>query len=212
MLDTPIDVAASMATFTNQAGFTQQHAGLNMWKSAADLDRYRHIIEGDRPEVVVECGTRWGGTAAWIADSFGVDVVTVDIAEPSFEAQSWPRVTFVLGSSTTSGSIERVTALVGGRRCVVILDSDHHGPHVEAEIRAYAPLVTPGCHLVVEDGLADLVNSKHARRFGRQIPAVGGPLTAIMRTLVGVDGWERDLEVEALSRVSHSPGGWWRRV
>jgi len=212
MLDTPIDVAASMATFTSHAGFTQQHAGLNMWKSAADLDRYRHIIEADRPEVVVEAGTRWGGTAAWIADSFGVEVVTVDIAEPAFEAQCWPGVTFVLGSSVAPDIVDRVTKLVDGRRCMVILDSDHHGPHVEAEIRAYGPHVTPGCHLVVEDGLADLVNSKHARRFGRQIPAVGGPLVAIVRTLVGVEGWVRDLEVEALSRVSHSPGGWWRRV
>ena len=212
MLETTIDVAASMATFTSQAGFTQQHAGLNMWKSAADLDRYRHIIEADRPDVVVEAGARWGGTAAWLADSFGVDVVTVDIAEPSFEAQCWPGVTFVLGSSIDQEVVEQVTKLVAGRRCMVILDSDHHAPHVEAEIRAYSPLVTPGCHLVVEDGLADLVNSKHARRFGRQIPAVGGPLAAIVRTLAGADGWERDLEVEALSAVSHSPGGWWRRV
>lgn len=211
MLETSIDVAASMTTFTSHAGFTQQHAGLSMWKSTADLDRYRHVIEATRPEVVVEAGTRWGGTAAWFADTFGVQVITVDISEPSFEAQSWPGVTFVLGSSVDPDVVAHVTGLVAGRRCMVTLDSDHHGPHVEAEIRAYGPLVTAGCYLVVEDGLADLVNSKHARRFGRQIPAVGGPLAAITRVLVGADGWERDLEVEALSPVSHSPGGWWIR-
>lgn len=212
MLETTIDVAASMATFSSSAGFTQHHSGLGMWKTVDDLDRYRQVIEATRPQVIVETGTRWGGHAAWLADSFGVEVITVDIAEPSYEAQTWPGVTFFVGSSTDPDLVARVGEQVAGRRCMVSLDSDHHAPHVEAEIRAYGPLVTPGCYLVVEDGLADLVDSKEARRFGRQIPAVGGPLVAIRRELVGSAGWERDLEVEALSRVSHHPGGWWRRV
>lgn len=211
MLETTIDVAASMATFGSTAGFTQEHAGLGMWKTTADLDRYRHVIEATRPEVIVETGTRWGGTAAWLVDTFGVEVITVDIAEPSYEARTWPGVEFVFGSSADPDVAARVGEAVGGRRCMVSLDSDHHAPHVEAEIRAYGPLVTPGCYLVVEDGLADLVDATEARRFGRQIPAVGGPLAAIMRELVGASGWERDLEVEALHPVSHHPAGWWRR-
>lgn len=212
MLETPIDVDASMATFADTAGFTQHHAGLGMWKTTADLDRYRHVIEKTRPEVIVETGTRWGGTAAWLADTFGVQVITVDVSEPSYEACTWPGVWFVAGSSIDPDVVARVTEEVSGRRCMVSLDSDHHGPHVEAEIRAYGPLVTPGCYLVVEDGLADLVDSKQARRFGRQIPAVGGPLAAVTRELVGAAGWERDLAVEGLSPISHHPAGWWRRV
>ena len=34
---------------------------------------------------------------------------------------------------------------------MVILDSDHSQAHVSAELSAYAPLVTPGCYLIVED-------------------------------------------------------------
>lgn len=212
MLETSIDVAASLATFASTAGFTQAHAGLGMWKTTADLDRYRQVIEKTRPEVIVETGTRWGGTAAWLADTFAVQVITVDIAEPSYEAQTWPGVTFYVGSSTDPDVAARVAETVAGRRCMVSLDSDHHSPHVETEIRAYGPLVTPGCYLVVEDGLADLVSSKEARRFGRQIPAVGGPLAAVVRELVGTPGWVRDLDVEALTPISHHPAGWWRRV
>ena len=34
---------------------------------------------------------------------------------------------------------------------LVILDSDHTQAHVAAELRAYAPMVTPGSYMIVED-------------------------------------------------------------
>lgn len=38
-----------------------------------------------------------------------------------------------------------------GERVMVILDSDHSLTHVAGELEAFAPLVTPGCYLIVED-------------------------------------------------------------
>jgi cephalosporin hydroxylase len=106
---------------------------------------------------------------------------------------------------------------------MVSLDSDHHSAHVQAEIDLLGrQFVTPGCYLVVEDGCFDLFardgQIDRARVGGSRIPEFGGPLDAIERQLGGdlpnpmtADLFWRDESVEALSPVSHSPCGWWRR-
>jgi len=210
-LETNVDVAASMATFDQREGFTQHYNGVDMWKTADDLARYELVLERSRPELVVETGTRWGGFAHWLADRHGLDVVTVDLGGIEYD-RAFPRVTSLVGDSVSGRIVDTVTALAAGRRTMAVLDSDHHASHVAAEIRAYGPLVTPGCYLVVEDGLADLAEAEAARRFGRCIPEDGGPLAAIEQELAGADGWVRDREVEDLTRISHHPAGWWRRV
>lgn len=45
--------------------------------------------------------------------------------------------------------------MVDGHRTMFILDSAHDAPHVAAELRAYAPLVPPGCYLIVQDGVVN---------------------------------------------------------
>lgn len=212
MRDTPIDITASIGSFGTKGGYTQHHGQLPMWKSADDLARYRRVLETTRPEVVVETGTKWGGTAAWFADLFAVDVITVDVTVERHAAPPHPRVTPIVGDSVAPAVVAQVVELVAGRPCMVSLDSDHHFAHVQAEIRAYAPLVTVGCYLVVEDALGDLVEGDDSRRFGARIPEEGGALPAIEAELFDRPGWVRDLDIEGMSPVSHSPFGWWRRA
>ncbi len=210
-LETWLDVAASLASFDDRDQFTQVYNGVDLWKTADDLRRYELVIERTRPELVIETGTRWGGFAHWCADRHGLDVITIDVAGTKYD-RVFERVTSLKGDSAARAMVTRVTELAAGRRTMVVLDADHHAPHVAAEIRGYGPLVTPGCYLVVEDGLADLADEARARRFGACIPEAGGPLAAIEETLAGSGGWVRDLEVETLTAVTHHPAGWWRRA
>lgn len=207
-----LDPVASYATFDHYEGFTQEYKGVPIWKNVDDMERYRRVIEATKPEVIVEAGTRWGGFAVWLADTFGVDVITIDV-DTAVEGRpkSWLGVTFLAGSSVKTQVLSQVRQLVGARRTMVTLDSDHHMPHVLREIRAYTRIVTPGQYLVVEDGLAEMVSDTDARRFGHNIPEKGGPLQAIARTLVGDPAWERDLEIEGMSPISYCPAGWWRK-
>lgn len=172
-----------------------------MIKLDEDLDRYAHVIGTDQPDVIVECGTWRGGSARWFA-AFGVDVVTIDVEQVTDPA-SGPRITWVTGSSTDSAVVERVASMVAGRRTMVVLDSDHSAGHVAAEIEAYSSLVSVGCHLVVEDGIA---------RWLPEGQTAGSPLDAIEGLLTDDSRFELDVAIEALHRVSMYPCGWWKRI
>lgn len=208
-LQTWVDVDASIGLWET-GGHQQMVDGVRMWKTVDDLDRYRQVIAASCPEVIVETGTKWGGSALWFA-GWDCAVITVDVdGEPSQAARELTdRVTWLVGDSACQSTADRVQELVAGRRCMVSLDSAHTAPHVAAEIKAYAPLVSTGCYLVVEDGLADLTNRF---LFGHDVPRSGGPLRAIERTVATWPGWERDVEVERMSPITHHPAGWWRRV
>ena len=95
-----------------------------------------------------------GGSALFLASVCDLidhgRVVSVDI-----ETRNTPdhrRITFLKGRSSTDPQLlDEIRAAVDGETVMVILDSDHSERHVSDELGAYAPLVTPGCHLVVED-------------------------------------------------------------
>jgi cephalosporin hydroxylase len=203
--DTPvyIDLDASFAALAGN-----EHDRDGMLKFPADLDRYAAIIDATRPEVIVETGTRTGGSARWFAEQ-GPDVITVDVNPVEFgEATERGRRIGIVGNSADPAVAARVAELVAGRRCMVSLDSDHSGPHVAAEIDLYGPLVSPGCYLVVEDGIFGYAPPALRAQHGLA-GMVGSPLDAIADKLLDTDGWSRDVAIERAAPVSSNPAGWW---
>jgi cephalosporin hydroxylase len=128
--------------------------GTQTQKCPLDLWIYQELLHELRPAAIVETGTAGGGGALFLAsmcDLLGQgEILTVDIEER--RRPSHPRITYVNGSSTAPEVVARVTEFVGDRAPVlVILDSDHSREHVLQELRSYAPLVTSGSYLIVED-------------------------------------------------------------
>ena len=131
--------------------------GVPCLKCPTDLWSYQEIITATRPEVIVECGICFGGTTRFLADLcrlngegevIGVDV---DLGPVHAVVRADERVTLFQGSSVAPEVVAAIRERCAGRRTMVILDSDHHYPHVRAELEAYSALVSPGCYLVVED-------------------------------------------------------------
>jgi cephalosporin hydroxylase len=203
-------------TFANGT-FHGVFRGVEIQKSADDLDRYREAIEMTQPDWIIETGTRLGGSAMWFWLEMGVRVITIDI-RPQWAVKKHPpyrgnEIEWVIGSSISDSAIEHARERTKGARVMVSLDADHHSAHVQAEIAQYASLVTPGCHMVVEDACFEMWTPDRARIGGGKIPEHGGPLHAInmQAGLLVNHGYYRDEAIEGLTPISHSPVGWWRR-
>lgn len=197
--------------------FEQTCAGVRLWKLLDDLERYKRIIELTKPNVVVETGTAWGGSALWFAAQ-GLDVVTVDnnprrsiqARELAQKEEVLGQVSWLIGRSVSHTVRRQVWELVKNRRTMVSLDSDHSLLNVRAEIKSFEWMVTPGCYMVVEDGIYELLGPGW-ERWGGPLYRDGGPLRAIQLNLEKNSAWTRDTDVERLSDLTHSPAGWWRK-
>jgi len=136
---------------------TRMHwLGVEIFKCPSDLVVYQEIIHETRPDFIVECGTKFGGSALYCANICDAldhgRVITIDI-EDLPQRPSHPRVTYLLGSTTDLDTLKQVSALIASTSAsvMVILDSDHSKQHVLKELHMYSAIVTPGMYLIVED-------------------------------------------------------------
>jgi cephalosporin hydroxylase len=196
------DSAETGGTWQNTAWL-----GVPTEKCPLDLWIYQEILYEVRPDIIVETGTRWGGSALFLAsmcDLLGQGrVITIDVDVPGARPNH-ERITYLLGSSTSQTIVDEVRGQVGGvERVMVVLDSDHSMDHVLAELRAYADVVTVGSYLVVED---TNVNGNPV------LPTFGaGPMEAVKRFLEEDHAFEPDRSREKLL-LTFNPNGFLRRI
>ncbi|MDR7420269.1 MAG: CmcI family methyltransferase [Armatimonadota bacterium] len=181
--------------------------GHPVWQNVLDLWTIQETIASVRPALLIECGTNRGGSSLFFANLFDLmghgEVVTVDIKR--LHNLSHPRITYLIGSSTSQEVLEvvrRKAASCTGP-VMVVLDSDHSRDHVRRELEYYAPLVSPGSYCLVQDGVIDTLSV-----FRRLRP---GPLPAIEDFLRSTDAFEVDTEKCARFLITHHPNGWLRR-
>jgi cephalosporin hydroxylase len=130
------------------------YRGVPVVKCPTDLWAYQEIVYETNPDLIVETGTHFGGSALYLAHLCELSdhgrVVTIDLY-PQPKLPQHERITYLAGSSTSVEVSEEVVREAMGQRVMVILDSDHSTAHIREELRLYAPLVSTGCYLIVED-------------------------------------------------------------
>src|SRR5687768_9830650 len=102
--------------------------GHHVLKCPLDLWVYQELLVRTRPDIVIETGTKFGGSALYMAtimDQIGHGhVMTIDIeAQPDRPAHA--RIGYIAGSSVDPSVILEVQKIVGSRRAMVVLDSNH---------------------------------------------------------------------------------------
>jgi len=180
--------------------------GTAVQKCPLDLWIYQELLVETKPDLIVETGTYLGGSAHFLATLCELTgrgkVITVDVS-PRANRPRHRRLTYLAGSSTDERVLETLRRRARSRnRVMVILDSDHSREHVLEELRAYAPLVTPGNYLVVED--TNVNGHPVLPEFG------GGPMEAVQEFLAESDAFEVDHDREKLL-LTFNPSGYLRR-
>lgn len=128
-------------------------------KAPTDLWIYQELIEACRPDLIIETGSLCGGSAVFLRDLQKLicpgNVISIDIDHTKLYAKSKESdVVFLTGSSVSDEILIEVKAHIAAQYCqrvMVILDSDHEKEHVLKELELYAPLVSVGMPLIVED-------------------------------------------------------------
>jgi cephalosporin hydroxylase len=169
--------------------------GYRTMKSPMDMWMYQEIVAETKPDLVLECGTAFGGSSLYLASLLDLlgrgEVLTIDIeARPG--QPTHPRITRLVGSSVDPAIVAEVRRRAGNRRTMVILDSDHSAAHVAA-----------GCYLIVED---TNLNGHPV------VPDHGpGPMEAVDAFLPGAPEFVVDRDRERFM-LTLNPRGYLRRV
>jgi len=186
--------------------------GIRTLQNPLDVWVTFEIIHKVKPDVIVETGTLQGGSAAlWAMFLEHVNpegrVITIDIENESGKARALPisrrRVDYLIGSSTDPKIVEEVRRRVEGERVLVILDSAHYMDHVLDELRAYAPMVSLGSYLIVQD--TTMNGHPTAPDYGP------GPYEAVEAFLDDTDDFVPDRSRERLI-MTNNPMGFLKRV
>ena len=147
----------------NRFQLENKFLGIQTLQNPMDVWITQEILHETKPDFIIECGARLGGSAAlWAMLLREINptgrVISIDIEDRFADARKLriveERVEFLVGSSTDPAIVEQVKKRVGSGRALVIMDSLHTRDHVLGELRAYWDLVPVGGYMIVQDTYA----------------------------------------------------------
>jgi cephalosporin hydroxylase len=201
-----------------------------------DMVAMQELVWATRPDLIIETGIAHGGSlvlsasllamldycdaaqAGTVLDPrasrrrvLGLDIDIRAHNRAAIEAHPLAhKIDMIQGSSIAPDVVAQVQAYARRyERIMVCLDSNHTHEHVLAELRAYAPLTTPGCYCVVFD---TFVEDMPADLFPDRPWAPGdNPKTAVRAYLEEDARFEIDAAIPHKLQVTVAPDGFLRR-
>ncbi len=183
------------------------YLGIPALKNPLDFWVYQELIYQQQPEVIIEIGTRYGGSTlafAHLLDLLGQGrLIGVDISQAlaAERVRRHPRITLLEGDACQVFP-QVVRLLNGPERVLIIEDSAHTYENTLAVLRTYSPLVKPGGYFIVEDGIC---------HHGVDVGPNPGPYEAIETFVAEQAGFVIDRSKEDFL-ITWNPKGFLRRV
>lgn len=175
-LDDYVKHRALFLSQTEDIEYENHWLGVRLQQYPADLQTYEELLYKVRPDIIIETGTFYGGSALFLADIMehinpDAPIVTIDITDEYLNktkaAGQWrpalaKKIHFIKGDSVGDETLAQVEKLAAGKkRVIVLLDSLHTADHVKKELDRYSPLVSPGSYILVNDTHHDTLSTAH---------------------------------------------------
>jgi cephalosporin hydroxylase len=201
--------------------------GLPIIQYPQDVLAMQELIFAIKPALIIETGVARGGSAVFYASLLELNAICggpkdarivaidIDIRPPNRAAiEAHPlsaRIDLIQGSSTDAAVVAEVRSRAEGRSPVLVcLDSNHTHQHVLEELRAYAPLVSPGSYIIAFD---TLIEDLPPEAIGERPWGVGdNPKTAVHAFLAEDDRFEIDVARHGKLQVTVARDGYLKRV
>ena len=138
-----------------KSGLQISWLGHQTGKIPFDLWLYQELIYKERPDVIIETGTHFGGSGVFLATICALigkgQVISIDLY-PKENLPKCDRLTYLSGSSISNEIISKVDKITEDKeKILVILDSNHTKDHVYQELILYSKYIKKGNLLIVED-------------------------------------------------------------
>ncbi len=151
-------------------------------KNPLDAWIYQEIIYQVRPDYIVEIGNANGGTTLFLANICDLlnhgSIIGLDIDHSIFGVKH-PRIELITGDCSSPEILETVRRKVQGKKVLVIHDAEHTRGAVLRDLRLYAPLVSVGSYLIVEDSFEGLKGFNYGRGDKVGVFAIRNPDTPL---------------------------------
>ena len=185
--------------------------GVRALKNPCDAWIYQEILYEVKPDVVVELGSKEGGSTLYFAhllDLMGKGtVISVDIDRSKYNI-THDRIIEVTGDTAAPETVDEVYRLCRNKSVLVVHDADHRTANVLKDMQLYSPLVSINSYLIVEDGMMDLFRPSILKGTGS---FEYGPLFAIDAFLRDNPNFVVDAERERYI-ITYNPKGFLRRI
>jgi cephalosporin hydroxylase len=215
-------------TFTEylvEIDFTKRYTwmGRPIIQYPTDLMVLQELIWKLEPDLIIETGTAFGGTAVFYAsilEAMGKGrVITVDNDLRYHNRRALERhplsgrITPVTGDSIATTVIDLIGTVIGKnilQTVMVCLDSNHTHSHVMQELALYSCFVSPGSYMIVFDTAIELMMKE--KPADRPWGPGDNPYTAVQEFMSRDKRFVVDREIEQRAMITAAPGGWLRRL
>jgi cephalosporin hydroxylase len=179
-----------------------RYFGVQTLKNPLDFWIYQELITNIRPDVIIEVGNRFGGSAlalAHLCDLMGkgrIIGLDVDHEQLSPITRAHQRITLLEGDAC--GLFQQVREMIDPEEQVLVIeDSSHTYDNTLNVLTTFSPLVKPGGYFIVEDSIC---------HHGLTVGPNPGPFEAIEAFIAAGSRFVTDRTLEAFM-ITWNPKG-----